>query len=87
IDLLSQAYNLLHDEVYKLWTDGRRILAFPNENIQEERNEESVKLLKKIADMEIEEFSSHIIEKNQKYMGDLEFTTKTFIRFFTFGRD
>ncbi|MFQ6671161.1 hypothetical protein Gotur_035777 [Gossypium turneri] len=50
LKLLSQAYYLLHDEVYKLWTDGRRILAFPNGNIQEERNEESIKLLKKIAD-------------------------------------
>ncbi|MBA0659620.1 hypothetical protein Goklo_011735, partial [Gossypium klotzschianum] len=48
---------------YKLWTDRRRILAFPNGNIQEDRDEESVKLLKKIADMEIEEFPSHIIEK------------------------
>ncbi|MFQ6636560.1 hypothetical protein Gotur_013085, partial [Gossypium turneri] len=33
IDLLSQARYLLHDEVYKLWTDGRRILAYPNGNI------------------------------------------------------
>ncbi|MFQ6671162.1 hypothetical protein Gotur_035777 [Gossypium turneri] len=63
LKLLSQAYYLLHDEVYKLWTDGRRILAFPNGNIQEERNEESIKLLKKIADVEIEDFPSHIIEK------------------------
>ncbi|MBA0660165.1 hypothetical protein Goklo_012214 [Gossypium klotzschianum] len=43
--------------------DGRRILAFPNGNIQEERSEESVKLLKKVVEMEIEEFPSHIIEK------------------------
>ncbi|MFQ6620154.1 hypothetical protein Gotur_000211 [Gossypium turneri] len=33
IDLLSQARYLLHDDVYKLWTDGRRILTFPNGNI------------------------------------------------------
>ncbi|MBA0634720.1 hypothetical protein Godav_025051 [Gossypium davidsonii] len=63
LDLLSQAHYLLHDDVYKLWTDGRRILAFPNGNIQEERNEESVKLLKKIAEMEIEDFPSHITEQ------------------------
>ncbi|MFQ6622243.1 hypothetical protein Gotur_001990 [Gossypium turneri] len=63
IDLLSQAHYLLYDDVYKLWTDGRRILAFPNGNIQEDRDEESVKLLKKIADMELEKFPSHIIEK------------------------
>ncbi|MFQ6635295.1 hypothetical protein Gotur_010266, partial [Gossypium turneri] len=63
LELLSQAYYLLHDEVYKLRTDGERILAFPNGNIQEERNEESVKLLKKITEMEIEEFPSHITQK------------------------
>ncbi|MFQ6654941.1 hypothetical protein Gotur_025708, partial [Gossypium turneri] len=63
IYLLSQAHYLLHDDVYKFWTDGRRILAFPNGNIQEDRDEESVKLLKKIANMELEEFPSHIIEK------------------------
>ncbi|MFQ6640755.1 hypothetical protein Gotur_014348 [Gossypium turneri] len=62
INLLSQARYLLHDEVYKLWTGGRRILAYPNGNIQKDRDEESLKLLKKIADMKIEEFSSHIIE-------------------------
>ncbi|MFQ6653865.1 hypothetical protein Gotur_025063 [Gossypium turneri] len=43
--------------------DGRRILAFPNGNIQEGRDEESVKLLKKIIEMEIEEFPSYITEK------------------------
>ncbi|MFQ6668484.1 hypothetical protein Gotur_034113 [Gossypium turneri] len=63
IDLLSQAHYLLHDDVYKFWTDGRRILAFPNGNIQKDRDEESVKLLKKLADMDLEEFPSHIIEK------------------------
>ena len=63
IDLLSQAHYLLHEDAYKLWTDGRRILAFSNGNIQEERSEESVKLLKKITEMEIEEFPSHITEK------------------------
>ncbi|MBA0865955.1 hypothetical protein Goshw_016662 [Gossypium schwendimanii] len=62
INLLSQARYLLHDEVYKLWMGGRRILAYPNGNIQKHRDEESLKLLKKIADMKIEEFPSHIIE-------------------------
>ncbi|MBA0879733.1 hypothetical protein Goshw_008740 [Gossypium schwendimanii] len=62
IDLLSQACYLLHDEVYKLWTDGRRILAYPKGNIQEDKDEEYLKLLKKIVDMEIEEFLSHFIE-------------------------
>ncbi|MBA0572636.1 hypothetical protein Golob_002963, partial [Gossypium lobatum] len=36
--------------------------GYPNGNIQEDRDEESLKLLKKIADMEIEEFPSYIIE-------------------------
>ncbi|MFQ6671507.1 hypothetical protein Gotur_036033 [Gossypium turneri] len=45
--------------------DGRRILAFPNGNIQEERNEEFVKLLKKITEIEIEEFPSHITQKTK----------------------
>ncbi|MBA0763104.1 hypothetical protein Gotri_012617 [Gossypium trilobum] len=36
-----------------------------------------MRLLKKIADIEIEDFPSHILE-NQKHMGELEFT-KTFI--------
>ncbi|MBA0739712.1 hypothetical protein Gogos_012951, partial [Gossypium gossypioides] len=39
------------------------LLAFPNGNIQEERDGESLKLLKKIVEMEIEDFPSHIIEK------------------------
>ncbi|MBA0731011.1 hypothetical protein Golax_000042, partial [Gossypium laxum] len=44
-------------------TDGRQILAYETGNIQNDRDEESVQLLKKIAEMEIEDFSSHIIEE------------------------
>ncbi|MFQ6640564.1 hypothetical protein Gotur_016843 [Gossypium turneri] len=41
---------------------------------QDDRSKESVQLLKKIADMEINDFSSHIIEEIKKYMGKLELT-------------
>ncbi|MBA0620159.1 hypothetical protein Godav_005925, partial [Gossypium davidsonii] len=54
---------LLQQEIYKLWTDGRQILAYETGNIQNDRDEESVRLLKKIAEMEIEDFPSHIIEE------------------------
>ncbi|MBA0777483.1 hypothetical protein Gotri_005497, partial [Gossypium trilobum] len=46
----------------RLWTDGRRILAYETGNIQNDRDE-FVQLLKKIADMEIDDFLSHIIEE------------------------
>ncbi|MBA0629537.1 hypothetical protein Godav_024079 [Gossypium davidsonii] len=60
---MTKAQYLLQQEIYKLWTDGRRILAYETGNIQDDRDEESVQLLKKIAEMEIEDFSSHIIEE------------------------
>ncbi|MBA0788271.1 hypothetical protein Gotri_025128, partial [Gossypium trilobum] len=49
--------------IYKLWTDERRILAYETGKIQNDRDEEFVQLLKKIAEMEIEDFSSHKIEE------------------------
>ncbi|MBA0708110.1 hypothetical protein Golax_020096, partial [Gossypium laxum] len=49
-------------KIIRLWTNGRRILAY-HSGIIEERDEESMRLLKKIADIEIEYFSSHILEK------------------------
>ncbi|MBA0756051.1 hypothetical protein Gogos_020648 [Gossypium gossypioides] len=33
IDLMSKAQYLLHQEIYQLWTDGRRILAYDTGNI------------------------------------------------------
>ncbi|MFQ6626204.1 hypothetical protein Gotur_005004 [Gossypium turneri] len=46
-------------------TNGRRILAYDTRtgNIQEERDKESVQLLKMIADMEIDDFPSHVIQE------------------------
>ncbi|MFQ6626310.1 hypothetical protein Gotur_004760 [Gossypium turneri] len=44
-------------------TDGRRILAYDTGNSQEDRDKESVQLLKMAANMEIDDFPSHIIEE------------------------
>ncbi|MBA0800786.1 hypothetical protein Gohar_011201, partial [Gossypium harknessii] len=63
IDLITKAQDLLQQQIYQLWTDGRRILAYYTENIKENRDEESLRLLKKIAEMEIEDFPSHILEE------------------------
>ncbi|MBA0755793.1 hypothetical protein Gogos_020931 [Gossypium gossypioides] len=63
IDLMTKAQYLLRQEIYRLWTDGRRILAYETGNIQNDKDEESVQLLKKIAKIEIEDFPSHIIEE------------------------
>ncbi|MFQ6636143.1 hypothetical protein Gotur_013622 [Gossypium turneri] len=41
----------------------KRIVAYYTGNIQESRDEESLRLLKKIADIEIEDYSSHILEQ------------------------
>ncbi|MBA0675403.1 hypothetical protein Goari_016949 [Gossypium aridum] len=60
---LTKAQYLLHQQIYKLWTDGRRILAYDTGNIQNDRDEESLWLLKKIVEMKIEDFPSHIIEE------------------------
>ncbi|MBA0702311.1 hypothetical protein Goari_005453, partial [Gossypium aridum] len=42
---------------------GRRILADYTGNIQHNRDEESLKLLKKIADIEIKDYPSHFLEQ------------------------
>ncbi|MFQ6655485.1 hypothetical protein Gotur_026015 [Gossypium turneri] len=60
---MTKAQYLLQQKNYKLWTDGRRILAYDTGNIQDDKDEESVQLLKKIADMEVDDFPSHIIEE------------------------
>ncbi|MBA0574683.1 hypothetical protein Golob_001870 [Gossypium lobatum] len=60
---MTKAQYLLQQKNYKLWTDGRRILAYDTGNIQDDRNEKSVQLLEKIADMEIDGFPSHKIEE------------------------
>ncbi|KAH1040394.1 hypothetical protein J1N35_042137 [Gossypium stocksii] len=56
IDLMLKVQYLLQHDTYVLWTDGRRILAYNTERPHQERNEESVQLLKKIVDMEIDDY-------------------------------
>ncbi|KAH1046732.1 hypothetical protein J1N35_037516 [Gossypium stocksii] len=56
IDLMIKAQYLLQHNTYILWTDGRRILAYNTERPHQEKDEESVQLLKKIADMEIDDY-------------------------------
>ncbi|MBA0707701.1 hypothetical protein Golax_019730 [Gossypium laxum] len=63
IDLMSKAQYLLHQEIFKLWTNGRRILAYQTGNVQNDRDEESLRLLKEMVEMEIEDFPSHILEE------------------------
>ncbi|MFQ6652864.1 hypothetical protein Gotur_024537, partial [Gossypium turneri] len=64
INLIAKAKYLLQQKDYKLWADGRRILTYHSLAYHsKERDEESIRLLKKIADIEIEDFPSHILEK------------------------
>ncbi|MFQ6621667.1 hypothetical protein Gotur_001552, partial [Gossypium turneri] len=66
IDLIAKAKYLLQQKDYRLWTDGRRILTYHSLAYHsEERDEESSRLLKKIADIEIKDFPSHILEKSR----------------------
>ncbi|MBA0763512.1 hypothetical protein Gotri_012945 [Gossypium trilobum] len=60
---MTKAQYLLQQKTYNLWTDRRRILAYDTGNTQEDRDKESMQLLKMIADMEIDDFPSHIIEE------------------------
>ncbi|MFQ6626495.1 hypothetical protein Gotur_006235 [Gossypium turneri] len=66
IDIVATTQDLLQQEIYQLWTDGRRILAYYTGDIQENRDEESLRLLKKIADPEIEDYPSHLLEQIRK---------------------
>ncbi|MBA0554309.1 hypothetical protein Golob_013422, partial [Gossypium lobatum] len=59
---MAKAKYLLQQRDYKFRTDGRRLLAF-HSGIVEENDEESIRLLKKLADMEIEDFPYDILEK------------------------
>ncbi|KAK5793865.1 hypothetical protein PVK06_035030 [Gossypium arboreum] len=79
IDLITKTQYLLQQKTYSLWTDGRRILTYDIGNTQDDKEEESMQLLKKKADMEIDDFPSHN-RRNQEYVGKLELT-KTVNRF------
>ncbi|MFQ6641121.1 hypothetical protein Gotur_016600 [Gossypium turneri] len=60
---MTKAQYLLQQKTYNLWTDKRRTLAYDTESTQEDRDKEPVQLLKIIADMEVDNFPSHIIEE------------------------
>ncbi|MBA0736724.1 hypothetical protein Gogos_010235, partial [Gossypium gossypioides] len=62
---MTKAQYLRQHKTYNLWIDGRRILAYDTGNTQEDRDKESVQLLKMIVDMEIDDFPSHIIEETK----------------------
>ncbi|MBA0626574.1 hypothetical protein Godav_004225 [Gossypium davidsonii] len=60
---MGKAKYLLQQKDYMFKTDGRRILAY-HSGIIEEKDEESIRLLKKLADMEIEDFPHDITKKS-----------------------
>nr|KJB67634.1 hypothetical protein B456_010G204500 [Gossypium raimondii] len=61
VDLMAKAKYLLQERNYQFRTDGRRILAYHSYLIEE--NDEGINLLKKIADMNIEDFPSNILQQ------------------------
>nr|KJB14332.1 hypothetical protein B456_002G121000 [Gossypium raimondii] len=65
IDLMTKTQYLLQQKFYYFWADRRRILTHDTGvgYCQDDRSKESVQLLKKIANMKINDFPSHIIEE------------------------
>ncbi|MBA0644040.1 hypothetical protein Goklo_028258, partial [Gossypium klotzschianum] len=61
IDLIAKAKYFLQEINYQLRTDGRRIIAYYSRI--SDKDEESIRLLKKIAEMDIEDFSSPILQQ------------------------
>ncbi|MFQ6622251.1 hypothetical protein Gotur_003127 [Gossypium turneri] len=61
IDLMAKARCLLQERNYRLRTDGRRIMAYYSRI--SDKDEESICLLKKIAEMDIEDFPPHILQQ------------------------
>ncbi|MFQ6638120.1 hypothetical protein Gotur_012614, partial [Gossypium turneri] len=59
IDLLAKARYLLQERNYRLRTNGRRIMAYYSRI--SDKDEESIRLLKKIAEIDIEDFPPHIL--------------------------
>ncbi|MBA0854661.1 hypothetical protein Goshw_003290, partial [Gossypium schwendimanii] len=59
---MTKSQYLLQQKTCSLRIDGRRILAYDTGNTQDDRDKEFVQLLKKIADLEIDDFPSHMIE-------------------------
>ncbi|MFQ6637133.1 hypothetical protein Gotur_012598 [Gossypium turneri] len=64
IDLMAKARYLLQEKNYYIRTDGRRIMAYYS--TISNKDEESIQLLKKIAEMDIEDFPPHILQQIRK---------------------
>ncbi|MBA0790489.1 hypothetical protein Gohar_015134 [Gossypium harknessii] len=63
IDLIAKAKYLLQQKDYQFRTDGRRVLAYHSYDFITEKDDEGIRLLKKIADMDIKVF--HLIFWNK----------------------
>ncbi|MBA0640278.1 hypothetical protein Goklo_023232, partial [Gossypium klotzschianum] len=61
IDLMAKARYLLQERNYRLKTDGKRIMAYYSRI--SDKDKESICLLKKITEIDIEDFSSHILQQ------------------------
>ncbi|MBA0610469.1 hypothetical protein Godav_011314, partial [Gossypium davidsonii] len=61
IDLMAKAKYLIQERNYRLRTDGRRIMAYYSRI--SDKDEESIRLLRKIADMDIEDFPHYILQQ------------------------
>ncbi|MFQ6651231.1 hypothetical protein Gotur_023175 [Gossypium turneri] len=57
---MAKARYLLQERNYYIRTDGRRIMAYYSRIGDKD---ESIQLLKKIAEMDIEDFSPHILQQ------------------------
>ncbi|MBA0871835.1 hypothetical protein Goshw_000185, partial [Gossypium schwendimanii] len=64
---MAKAKYLLQQKDYQFKTDGRRILAYHSYLIKE-KDDEGLRLLKKIADMDIEDFPSNIMQQIRTVM-------------------
>ncbi|MBA0614679.1 hypothetical protein Godav_014945, partial [Gossypium davidsonii] len=62
INLMAKTKYLLQQKNYQFRTDGRRILAYHSYLIKE-KDDEGIQLLKKIANMDIEDFPSNILQQ------------------------
>ncbi|MFQ6629581.1 hypothetical protein Gotur_007121 [Gossypium turneri] len=66
IDLMAKARYLLQERNYRLRTDGRRIMAYYSRI--GDKDEESIQILKKIAEMDIEDFPPNILQQIRTMM-------------------
>ncbi|MFQ6664147.1 hypothetical protein Gotur_031353 [Gossypium turneri] len=58
---MAKVRYLIQERNFRLRTDGRRIMAYYSRI--SDKDEESIRLLKNIAEMHIEDFPSHILQQ------------------------